>query len=155
MYNPCKNPFTLTEKHTCAYKIKIYKSKTKKMRDQKYKTENSKLYSSKNESEMQYNVSNLSTTALVNDTSINYSEHLLKSPTQHKEIVSYKSPIQDEKNLPRIKYNLNNLKEHTGDVSLCQWNNEILATGSSDSTVRILKMENKFHNTNLTKKLQH
>lgn len=31
------------------------------------------------------------------------------------------------------------LKEHTGDVSVCSWSNNILATGSDDSTLRVYK----------------
>lgn len=59
-----------------------------------------------------------------------------------KKVVAENTSSFEDKNMENRKspkFGINVLKDHTGDVSLCAWNNDILATGSDDHTVRIYK----------------
>lgn len=168
-YYPCESSFSLCEKHVCDFKENNYKQENNMdnensngFKENNYKKENNTDRTNnslkkennnyKKESKMELenkfydfdvidNKKNVNTSFNLNNASFEATEGIGTSPRQKDTSVQNSSTNENlyKEKESKIKYNTINLKEHTGDVSICQWNNEILATGSSDSTVRIYK----------------
>lgn len=122
-YVPCDNNFTIYETHKCVEKEELSDQKKRKTESgskddvsvKSVKEGGTNVYGSLGARRL-----NNSETKVLNDSYASMEE-------------------KGSDNKKALKLGASVLKEHTGDVSLCAWNNDILATGSDDHTVRIFK----------------
>lgn len=139
-YVPCENNFTICETHRCIENDDTIENK---------KEENSVVSLDDSESKKRKTDSDLSGSKdemykVIKD---NVIKDIYANTNIQKTNNEIRSGLDDSINAlensneskKSLKLGASLMKDHTGDVSLCAWKNDILATGSDDHTVRIFK----------------